>query len=177
MASFLPLVGLAKWPLTLSAAVLVFGVSSEGTLSLISEHVHTPAASTPAPARSAVVVRMPAPATVAPQQAETRLAALSAGRALAGSAASPRPAIEAGIPTMQVTIPGLVVRSHPVKTSPQVGVLRQGDVVEIHGKQGGWMLVHSARGAVGWVFGKYLALKPAASDSSVNSLPPKGTVS
>jgi len=167
---------LAAWPLTLGAAFVVLGVSSQGTLNLISEHVHQPTA-VATTKRSDVIIKMPAPVAVGMHQAETRLAAINAGRSISGGAATLTSSIETSVPVMQVTTPALIIRSHPTKTSAQVGVLRQGDVVDVRAKQGGWVLVQSAHGAVGWVFHKYLALKPAAPGSAFNSPSAKGTVS
>lgn len=157
MPALLPFVA---WPLTLGAAVLVFGVSSQGTLGLISAHLQ-PTAAKAASMPVQAVIKMPSPIAITPQQAGARVAALGGGRSMIGGAASLSQNDEASVPTMQVNTPGLIVRSQPFKNSPQVGTLKQGEIVTVRNKQGGWMLIDARGGAVGWVFGKYLALKPA----------------
>jgi hypothetical protein len=76
MPALLPLIA---WPLTLGAALLVFGVSSQGTLGLISAHLQ-PAASKATPTVAQAIIRMPAPVATTPQQAAARVAALGAGQ-------------------------------------------------------------------------------------------------
>jgi len=159
MPALLPLIA---WPLTLGAALLVFGVSSQGTLGLISAHLQPGAAKAATPTVAQAIIRMPAPVVTTPQQAAARVAALGAGRSMTGGVTAVPRNNDSSVPTMQVNTPGLIVHSHPFKSSPQVGTLKQGEIVEVRNKQGGWMLINAPSGAVGWVFGKYLALKPSA---------------
>lgn len=161
MSTIFPLLGLARWPLTLGAAVLVFGASAQGTLGLISDHFRPSIAKASASMPTPAIIKMPAPVIVTDQQADARLSVLSDGRSISGGVTTLPTADDGGAPTMRVNTPGLAVRSHPFKGSPQVGTLKQGATVEIRSKQGGWMLVDTSGGATGWVFGKYLTLKPA----------------
>jgi hypothetical protein len=77
MPALLPLIA---WPLTLGAALLVFGVSSQGTLGLISAHLQPAAAEAVTPTVAQAIIRMPAPVATTPQQAAARVAALGAGQ-------------------------------------------------------------------------------------------------
>jgi hypothetical protein len=159
---FLSAVGLAKWLATLGVTLLALSFAVQGTLNLLALHVHPSIARIAASAPS-VVVRMPDPVVVAARQVDARLSMLSHGRALSAGVTTPRSSFGAGTPTMRVTSSGLVVRSHPLATSAQVGVLARGDTVEVHGTQRGWMLVSAPHETPGWVFGKYLATAIVAS--------------
>jgi hypothetical protein len=161
MSIVLAAIGVVKWPVTLGVTLLTLGLVMQGTLSVVAQHIH-PSSGRIARA-SPVIIRMPDPVIVAARQVETRLSMLSHGRALTAGVTTPRSSFGAGTPTMRVTSSGLVVRSHPLATSAQVGVLARGDTVEVHGTQRGWMLVSAPHETPGWVFGKYLATAIVAS--------------
>jgi uncharacterized protein YgiM (DUF1202 family) len=162
MPPLLSLLGFLAWPLTIGGAVVVLGTSSETTLSLLHEALSAKPgsssvikASMPGP-----VIRMPSTPVISPELVRARITLLSSGRQYAAANAGPRlTAPGAGIAQL-TAMSGLTVRSKPTKASAPVGSIAKGATVEVRSKQRGWLLVESADGISGWVFGKYLAATP-----------------
>lgn len=159
MAPLLSLVGLLKWPLTVSAAVVVFATATGASLSLLRNGfaAGVPTQSTIKAGMSAPIIRMPDTPVVSPEAARVRVSLIFAGQryAIAG-AGRPKPAADETNPARMVASTGLVVRSQPRKASANVGSIASGTTVGVHSKQGGWLLVDGPGGVTGWVFGKYL---------------------
>lgn len=150
MPPFLALLGALKWPATVAGAIVVFGVSSQGTLSLISEQTRNLPVAHAKTQMPAPVIKV-APVVVAPRAAaEKKIADLA-------PPSTPTAVDSGGIASMVATT-GLVVRTKPMKASAQMGSVAAGEVVEVRSKQGSWLLIATKAGTTGWVFGKYLKL-------------------
>lgn len=159
MPPILTILGLLKWPATVSAAVLVFGTATNSALSMLYDHVALrPAATAVIKASVATpVIRVPDTPVVSSSAARAKLLSVPEGRRYALAALTP--ADRAG-PVQMTASSSLVMRSKPIKASAAVGTIAKGERVEVRSKQGGWLLVSGPGGQTGWVFGKYL--KPAA---------------
>lgn len=163
MPPFLTILGLLKWPATVSAAVLVFGTATNSALSMLRANVngHPVEIATIKASVATPVIRVPDTPVVSPAETRARLSVLPEGRRYALAALSRDPAPTAGAgPAHMIALSGLIVRSRPTKASAALGSVAKGESVEVRSKQGGWLLVDGPAGQTGWVFGKYL--KPAA---------------
>ncbi|MEO6395214.1 MAG: SH3 domain-containing protein [Devosia sp.] len=141
----------AKWPLTVAASVVVLGVSSEGTLSLFSDHAASVARITKENSVPAVVRSVPQ------VKAIVQIASVEAAES---QPTTPLAAVQAEAPMMRATL-SLAVRSQPKKTSELVATLEQGELVRVKSKNGNWLLVTTEEGKSGWAFGRYLVISPA----------------
>jgi uncharacterized protein YgiM (DUF1202 family) len=82
----------------------------------------------------------------------------TAPAAQAVAATIPAAATEAAEPrgdSFRVITDGLNVRRNASSKSARVGSVRQGEIVTMLAREGGWVLIES-NGIQGWVFGKYL---------------------
>ncbi|MEO6395312.1 MAG: SH3 domain-containing protein [Devosia sp.] len=144
--AILHVLAFAKWPLTVAASVVVLGVSSEGTLSLFSDHAASIARITKENSVPAVVRSVPQVKAIV-QVATVKVAEIPPSVASA--------AVRAEAPMMMATL-SLAVRSQPKKASELVATLEQGELVRVKSKKGSWLLVTTGEGKSGWAFGRYL---------------------
>jgi hypothetical protein len=159
MPSLLSLLGILKWPATVTAAFLVFAMATQASLSLLTENVTRSAAATHATIKAGMatpVIRMPDTPAVSPAAVRARVAAVPDGRRYALAAAAPASATPGHAPARMVASTGLIARSQPKKASDAMGSIPRGATVEVRSKRGGWFLVDAPAGITGWVFGKYL---------------------
>lgn len=169
-AAILPLLSLVKWPATLAGAVLVFGLSTEGTLSLVSSNAHkltSPVAgrttiNVPPPKQLAslspfiVQVAPEAPAAADAMNAEPVVAvALRSPTQPAMAPDEPVAVASANLPSARIGSSAVNVRSGPSKQSGKIDVLQAGAAVQVAGERGGWLHV-VYDGGDGWVYSTYL---------------------
>jgi len=158
---FLTILGLLKWPATVSAAVLVFGTATNSALSMLHDGVavHHAETATIKANLATPVIHVPDTPVVSPAAARAKVSTLLAGRRYAVAAATPDTSLTSDETAQMTASSGIVMRSRPVKASARVGSIASGESVEVRSKQGNWLLVVNRAGDTGWVFGKYL--KPA----------------
>lgn len=135
---------LAAWPLTLVAALGLFGISINGTLGLVASEVHPTIIGEP---------RRPMPPPVARVEPER---ALTFALAVPETVADPLPETAAPLvhtATLQVmvTSSGLVMHGAPGAGATRVWVLRQGEMVDVLETRSGWLRVRQ-NGLEGWVY-------------------------
>jgi uncharacterized protein YgiM (DUF1202 family) len=100
------------------------------------------------------LARIPkAAATAKPVQREATKAG-APSLEVAGIAAVPEPAAD----QMVVTVSALNLRQGPSTATQVLGSLREGQTVQVAGRDGGWVQVATADGATGWAFSDYLAV-------------------
>ena len=172
--AILPFLSLLKWPATLAGAVLVFGLSTEGTLSLVSSNAHK--LTTPIAGRSLVnmpptrqlaslspfivaeagaaeslpVAEAKAMPIVAVLQLRSPVAAVESSGATVGS----RP--EQTMATSRIGGAAVNVRSGPSKNARKIDVLQAHALVRVAEKESGWLHVfYSDRD--GWIYSTFLA--------------------
>jgi uncharacterized protein YraI len=171
--ALLPAISLLKWPLTIAGAVLVFGLSTDGTLSLVSSNAHR--FTKPIAAQSgismppvkqigelnpmAIVPRSPASDVVAADastgtQATQTVAAIDA--AALPSLAAPMTPDPMSFQSARIGASAVNVRSGPSKSSTKLGVLAAGSDVRVRAREAGWVNVEYA-GGDGWIHSDYLA--------------------
>ena len=179
-SAILPTIALFKWPLTLVGAFLVFGLSTDGTLSLVSSNMGNltkpvavrsdfnmppvkqladidPLAVVPQAAASESGVLPPAEAKATTQVAlrepagAAEVDALGLPPPLASDAAQPSNLLPGRIGSSAVNI-----RSGPSKTSAKLGVLSAGAAIRTGEQRNGWVHVWY-EGGEGWVYSSYLA--------------------
>jgi uncharacterized protein YgiM (DUF1202 family) len=92
-----------------------------------------------------------APVTPGPPEAT---AVGSASLEVAEAAPTPERAAE----QMVVTVSSLNLRQGPSTATQVLGSLREGQTVQVAGRDGGWVQVATAEGATGWAFSDYLAV-------------------
>jgi SH3-like domain-containing protein len=177
-STLLPIASMLKWPATIVGAVLVFGLSTDGTLSLVSSNAHKMAR----PVQAAPSFSLPPVKQIgelntfkvepkAPAAAETAIAATPPASATMQvalrqptdiapeSMADPLPA---GLVPGSIGSSAVNVRAAPSKTSAKIGLLSAGTPVRVGENSGGWVHVWYD-GGDGWVYSTYLAgAKPAA---------------
>jgi uncharacterized protein YgiM (DUF1202 family) len=170
MPPLLSVLGFLSWPAAIGAALLVLGASSETTLSLVHQGLSTGSGS-PSVIKASIptpVIRMPSTPVVSADAARAKITLLNAGRQyVAANAILKSVAPDAG-PAQMTATTGLIVRSKPMKASAAMGSIAKGARVEVQSKQGGWLLVESAEGVTGWVFGKYLATTPEGASTQTS---------
>jgi SH3-like domain-containing protein len=183
-------IALFKWPLTLVGAFLVFGLSTDGTLSLVSSNAgkftkpvairsdfNMPPVKQLADIDPLEVVPQPstnADPTVAPTDAKTTTQATLREPAAATDVAAPGlgspDVFDASEPSN--LLPGRIgnsavnIRSGPSKASAKLGVLSAGAEVRIGEQTSGWVHVWY-EGGEGWVYSSYLAGRSTASTASI----------
>lgn len=190
-STIIPVLSLLKWPATLTGAILVFGLSTEGTLSLVSSNAHKmtqPIAVSSdfnmPPVRqiaelNPTILEPTAPAndggSLIPQPKQTTSVALlqPAASALAMAPTSEPISAQPG----RIGEAAVNLRSGPSKTSAKLRTLAAGTEVRIGEEERGWVHVWHADGD-GWVYSSYLAGVEVASvteqSRSVESKPSKG---
>jgi hypothetical protein len=151
MRRITPFIKVVAWILTLVAGVVVFGVSSSGTFSLLSERVK---ASVPTVTHVATVAdNKPAPIPKLPLNASADAKVLPA--VLTPTSTSP-----AALPTIalpQMTVTASVLNIHSTPGGPVVGVLDHGSVVSVVKAEANWAMVTAANGVTGWAYLQYLS--------------------
>jgi SH3-like domain-containing protein len=193
-ATVLPVLSLLKWPMTITVAVLVFGLSTEGTLSLVSDNAHK--LTKPIPARtdinvppvkqiadlSPLVVVPKSPkndgGTLVPSQTRTTTQVALQQPAALTDLGPEEPALSASVPIEPGNLsPGRIggsavnIRSGPSKSSVKLGVLAAGAEVRMGETEGGWVHVWHD-GGEGWVYFTYLAGNATASITVRGGLEP-----
>lgn len=158
-------IALLKWPVTVTSAILIFGLSTTGTLSLVAEHAdkmtkpisssrsfNMPPTTQIGELRPLAVAASPA-TPLAPQQVALRqpLSEVSSGT----TADMSMPAPTAPIASARIGNKAVNLRSAPSKNSASLGVLSAGTPVAVAGAEGGWLRVRSANGD-GWVYSTYV---------------------
>jgi hypothetical protein len=101
------------------------------------------------------LARVPKP--TAPAATPARPVATAAGSAsleVAEAASTPVQAAE----QMVVTVSALNLRQGPSTATQVLGSLREGQTVQVAGRDGGWVQVATAEGATGWAYSDYLAV-------------------
>ncbi len=101
------------------------------------------------------LARVPKP--TAPAATPARPVATAAGSApleVAEAAPTPEPTAE----QMVVTVSSLNLRQGPSTATQVLGSLREGQTVQVAGRDGGWVQVATAEGATGWAYSDYLAV-------------------
>lgn len=137
------------WPLTIAGAVALIGISADGTFSLVSESASRVASEklngqtyAERHSMSVTMIKVPA-AAMHLEPAVVPLATIT----------SSTPAQ----PQMMVAVSSLAVRKVPAKSGAMVADVLEGQMVTVMGEKGSWLLVRTASGREGWVYGKYLA--------------------
>jgi SH3-like domain-containing protein len=170
-STLLPIASMLKWPATIVGAVLVFGLSTDGTLSLVSSNAHKMAR----PVQAAPSFSLPpvkqigelntfkvepkAPPAVATATAVAPAPSATMEVALRQPAEVTPESVVAPLPTGLV--PGNVgssavnVRAAPSKNSAKIGLLSAGAPVRMGENSGGWVHVWYD-GGDGWVYSTYL---------------------
>jgi len=159
MFTLSPILKLLLWPLALVGALLVFGISSQSLVALVTENAKVTSVSWKHSAAAPVVSRtmLPTPTLAIPPTLAT--ATLQAPSAEA--AAIMRPTAPSSRPQMVVLSSGLTIHAKAKKSSAALGALRQKDLVEVLGSQGNWLLIRQGS-VTGWVSRKYLRAMAAA---------------
>ena len=161
--------GLLKWPLTLTGAILVFGMSTEGTLSLVASNAHR--LTSPVTARTDVnvapvkqlgtlnapLVAVARPVNVASANAAPSLQLLATPSDVIRTAAEPE-SVSTAISTRRARIgdSAVNVRSAPSRNAAKLGVAAAGTPIDILGSQQGWIHIRFDAGE-GWVYSDYIA--------------------
>jgi hypothetical protein len=137
------------WPIVLGSALVSLGLSSNATLSLISEAAHSTTSQSAQTfsyrARKmamgpTVAIRVTAPIPNTPKSTSTAPAVQSPSQ-----------------PLRMVAIRNLILRSKPMATSAVVVGISKGDRVVVRSRQGRWWLVTTSEDNEGWLFASYLA--------------------
>jgi SH3-like domain-containing protein len=191
--AILPVLSILKWPATIAGAILVFGLSSEGTLSLVTRHaseiarpvkaqsgfnmppVHQIAELTPVPVVPAKPVNdgggslLPAGWKSATNNVAASTAAVDVETASSLKAVAVDTLDSSGLTTTRPARIGssaVNVRAAASKSSAKIGVLAAGTVIGVGQINGGW--VHAFfEGGDGWVYSTYLAGDTATSRADV----------
>ncbi|MEP7241938.1 MAG: SH3 domain-containing protein [Devosia sp.] len=135
------LLRLVAWPLTLVAALGLFGISINGTLALVASEVHPVAIGEP---RRPM---LPPAALVKPEEALVVTVALPEAVPAPSAIASSSVALQ----QVMVVSDGLVMHGAPGTGSTRVWVLQQGEVVDLLDRRDKWLRVRQ-RGLEGWVY-------------------------
>jgi SH3-like domain-containing protein len=167
---------LLKWPLTIAGAALFFGLSTEGTLSLVASNADKltkPIGAKPSfnlpPVRQIGEIK---PLAVAPKarldDGGSGIPTWMAGTALGTTL--PQQFKNDNVPTdttsARVGKSSVNVRAAPLKGSDKLGVLGAGTPVRIGEAKGGWLRVWYD-GGTGWVYSSYLEGVAASSAVSI----------
>ena len=187
-AAIWPTLGLLKWPLTVTGAVLVFGLSTEGTLSLVANNAHrltspitgrtdinVPAVRQIGNLQPAIVVKtdVKSESTEAP----TQVAAISAPTdplSLKVAVQTAEPLDGAIMRQGRIGSSAVNVRSGPSSSSAKLAVLAAGTPVRLGDGEGGWVHI-SYDGGEGWVYSDYLAGSLAVSGRNADSTAAKSS--
>lgn len=176
LAPALAVASALKWPATLTVALLVFGLSTEGTLSLVSNNAHKLTTPVAAPHASFNVAPTRQIGTLSPfivteptrqadeQETKAPLAAPSSEAVVRTPVQSAVASVPVGVPRRAVSDrpigrigPSAVnVRAEPSKSSARIGVLASGAEVRLGATRNGWQRVSYAEGE-GWIYKDYLA--------------------
>ncbi len=174
VAPLLRVLGALKWPLTLVGAILVFGLSTEGTLSLVAANAHKlskPVAARPGFNAPPVVqigeIKLTPVNHAAPSQEATAAVPSQGAASTTVALAAPfdtsiEPPVPAAIATARIGAKAVNLRAAGKKGSAKLGVLAAGTPVAVLGANGGWVHV-SYEGGEGWVYSTYVdGLDPEA---------------
>lgn len=161
------IVNALKWPVTIAGAFVVFGLSSEGTFSLMTSNMR------PSPANATSEVNVPAPKMLvtSPAKSNPLLIAtpVSTSEPVVAKAELTPPAATVPVPVEpaaaaipgDLTLPGRIggsavnLRAEPTTASSALTVLTPGLSVTLGDRQGGWVHVQSGD-QVGWVYSSYI---------------------